>query len=775
MNSKALIILLFCLIWQTALAQNNCHCTLQGTIIAKETQQKIANANIYLKGTKWGTKSNSEGKYRFDNLCTGSYELICELSNYEKVSVQVFLKEENTQDFNMAEHDEHLQEVIVTGKKSESSSQMTARLSEEERSQRNGLNLGEMLKGISGVQSLQTGSTISKPVIHGMHSTRVIVLNQGVRQEGQQWGSEHAPEIDPFVSKNIQIIKGPAGLRYGGDAIGGIVLMEPNSLPDTSGIKGEIQNIYFTNGRQWVLSGSLEGGIANLKGWGWRVQGTIKDGGNIHSANYQLANTGVKEENFSTQIGYKSKNWGSEIFFSRFHNIIGIYSGSHIGNVGDLEAAIARNQPAKQFTPEQFTRLIDRPNQDITHDLIKWKSYYQLTSGASIRSTLAYQMDERFELDVLRAGKNVNNLRFQLNTLTTEFMFDETNTQKAWKGQFGLTTLHQGNITSGQTVEKPTISSSLLPNYFQSNYGIFAIEKYIKEKYELEVGFRYDAKFLETYRPIISYTDNIKKDSYVFDGISGSIGGKYHWSEFVENHLIIARAFRAPSPNELFSYGVHHGAGSFEIGDANLSGETSTNISLNTLYAKNHWDIEVGLYHNYIQNFVYLRPMINDGEPIYLRTVRGVFPGFEYQQIDASFQGIDGKISYQWNKNWSITHKTSIVRAFDQKNNQYLVNIPADRFEYQIRYQFNKSQQYISLGITDVLHQKRVEIASDYALPPAGYQLVELNWGLKYQKFDLGVRISNALNSAYRDYMNRFRYFTDDQGRNISVRVNYRI
>jgi iron complex outermembrane receptor protein len=158
-----------------------------------------------------------------------------------------------------------------------------------------------------------------------------------------------------------------------------------------------------------------------------------------------------------------------------------------------------------------------------------------------------------------------------------------------------------------------------------------------------------------------------------------------------------------------------------------------------------------------------------------LRTVRGVFPGFEYQQIDASFQGIDGKISYQWNKNWSITHKTSIVRAFDQKNNQYLVNIPADRFEYQIRYQFNKSQQYISLGITDVLRQKRVEIASDYALPPAGYQLVELNWGLKYQKFDLGVRISNALNSAYRDYMNRFRYFTDDQGRNISVRVNYRI
>lgn len=759
----------------TLFAQNKCDCTLRGTIVSEETKQKISNATIYLKGTKFGTKSDEKGFYQLNHICPGTYRLVCEISSFNKVEMTITLKEENLQNISLHEHEEHLQEVIVSGKKTESSSQMTGQLSEEERAQKNGLSLGEMIKGISGVQSLQTGSTISKPVIHGMHSSRVIILNQGVRQEGQQWGSEHAPEIDPFVSKNIQIIKGPAGLRYGGDAIGGIVLMEPNALADTAGIKGEIQNIYFTNGRQWVVSGSLEGGISNYKGWGWRIQGTIKDGGNIQSANYYLANTGVKEENFSGQLGYKTRNWGSELYYSRFHNIIGIYLGSHIGNVGDLEAAIEREIPSKIYTPSEFTRQIDRPNQDVFHDLLKIKNFYKLENGSAIRGTFAYQTDERFELDVLRAGKNVNNLRFQLDTFTGELLLDETNATKNWKGQLGLTFLNQGNITSGKSVMNPTISNSLLPNYYQTNWGFFGIERLVKEKYELEVGLRYDFKNLETHRTLISYSGFSKRENYHYKGFSGSIGTKYRWSNNFENHLIIARAFRAPSANELFSYGVHHGAGAFEIGDPFLKGETATNFSLNSIFNKNKLELEVGFYYNYLQNFIYLRPMVENGIPYYIQTVRGVFPGFEYQQINATFQGIDGKLTYQLNNHWSFTHKTSIIRAFDVKNNQYLVNIPADRFEYQIRFQFNQSRQYISAGLTDVAMQTRVEEGSDYVNPPKGYQLVELNWGLKVHQFDIGIRISNALNSAYRDYLNRFRYFTDDQGRNISLRINYRI
>jgi len=289
-------------------------------VSSKESKELIPGAYVYLKGTNKYAQSDSKGFFRISALCPGNYTLVCQMSSFDSIEIPISIKDEinHKENFSLSSHEEHLQEVIVSGKKSDTGAQLRGRLTKDERAERDGLGLGEMLKGISGVQSLQTGSTISKPVIHGMHSSRIIILNQGVRQEGQQWGSEHAPEIDPFVSKNIQVIKGPGGLRYGGDAIGGIVMMEPDALPDSAGIKAELQSIYFTNGRQGVLSGSIQGGIGQAKGWGWRLQGTLKDGGNIYTANYYLANTGVQEQNFSGALGYKHTKWSSDIFLAIF-------------------------------------------------------------------------------------------------------------------------------------------------------------------------------------------------------------------------------------------------------------------------------------------------------------------------------------------------------------------------------------------------------------------------------------------------------------------------
>jgi iron complex outermembrane receptor protein len=605
-----------------------------------------------------------------------------------------------------------------------------------------------------------------------MHSSRLIILNQGVRQEGQQWGSEHAPEIDPFVSKNIQVIKGPAGLRYGGDAIGGIILMDPNSLPDTSGILGEAQTIFFTNGRQFVTSGMLEGGIKNANGWGWRVQGTLKNGGNIKTANYYLANTGVEEQNFSTALGYKNHKIGTDVFISRFHTVVGIFSGSHIGNVNDLKFAIASDRPFEVYTPTDFTRDVERPNQDITHSLVKFKAYLNL-NNKTIRMNVAHQDNQRLEFDVMRLGKNINTLSFNLETLSSEILIDQSNSSKLWKGQFGLTFLTQGNRTSGSQVNLPTLTSSLLPNYYLSNLGIFALERYVNQKMELSMGLRLDTKDIEIHRPIQNYSTTIKRDLNNYIGLSGSVGLKYHWTQNFENHLIIARAFRAPSPNELFSNGVHHGAGAYEIGDPTLTGETAYNVSLNSLYRTEKLEIEIGLYNNIIHHFIYLKPLTDQGEPLFITTVRGSFPAFTYEQIDANFQGIDGQVSYNISDTWSLQQKTSIVRAYDELNHRYLVNIPPDRFEYLIRYQFKKHKQYVSLGMTQISMQKRVEMNADFSPPPKAYVLGQVHWGISINKFDFGASITNAFNQAYRDYLNRFRYFADDQGQNISLRATF--
>ena len=754
-------------------AQTNCHCSLKGFVATKEGKEKVPGAYVYIKGTNKTTISDAKGQFLLKDLCPGKYTLVCQMASFDPIETAIDLRDEQEEDFLLSTHDEHLQEVFVQGRKQEITSQLSSQLTQEERSQKDGLSLGEMLKGLTGVQSLQTGSSISKPVIHGLHSSRVIILNQGVRQEGQNWGSEHAPEIDPFVSKNIQVIKGPGGLRYGGDAIGGMVMLEPNALPDTSAIHGSFQSIYFSNGRQGVVSGLLEGGIPKHNGWGWRIQGTLKDGGNIQTANYYLSNTGVKEENISMALGYKSTHGGADLFVSRFHTVIGIYEGSHIGNLADLENSIARDRPLPAFTPAEFIRKIDRPNQDVWHDLAKIKGFYHLPTKATLRATAATQSDERWELDVLRAGKNINTLRFNLDTYSGELLYEETNTNKLWKGQFGITYLDQGNITSGNKVQAPTLTTSLLPNYSLRNSGIFAIERRVTEKWEFETGLRYDQKEIETHRPKANFSPNIIRNNHIYEGWSGSLGFKYHWDLVTESQITVSRAFRAPGANELFSNGVHHGAGAYEIGDPNLKGETALNVSFSTNYKPERWDIELGLYANNLHNFIYLRPEVMNGIAVYATTVRGVFPIFTYQQVDARFQGVDFQASYLLTPRLSIQQKTSLVRAYDTKNDQYLVGIPADRFEYIARYAFKKYNQYVSGGITQVSRQNRVEAKSDYAAPPEGYYLVNLNWGMAIKSFDFSLRVSNALNAAYRDYLNRFRYYADDQGRNISFKLAY--
>lgn len=775
MLKKTLLFFILSFSVTAIVGQTNCTNSISGTVLQRANREPIPGAIIYLKGTKFYAESTPNGAYAIKKVCPGTYTLVCEISGFNKVELPIEIKNNKTHLFELEENQQELQEVIVQGHHSEHTAQMNSVLSEEEKKEKSGLPLGELLKGLSGVQSLQTGSSISKPVIHGMHSSRVIILNQGVRQEGQQWGSEHAPEIDPFISKNIQVIKGPAGLRYGGDAIGGIVMMEPDPLPDTVKLAGEVQSVYFTNGRQWVGSGYLEGTIPSIQGLGWRVQGTIKNGGNIHTPAYYLANTGVREQNFSTNIGIKRNHWGSELFYSYFHTIIGIYAGSHIGNVGDLENAIARTRPASQFTPEDFTRVIDRPNQDVIHQMVKSKGYYKFSNDAYLRGNIAFQLNDRLELDVLRAGKNINTLIFNLGTLSGEILYDESSMGKLWKGQYGFTFQSQANLTSGNNIRTPTISNNLLPNYFASSLGIFGIKKMIKPTYDIEVGFRFDSRNIETHRVRVSNTRQFFSDEKNFLGASASIGGTYRWTKYFEQHLILAQAFRPPNPSELFSNGVHHGAASFEIGNPGLRGEKSSNISLNSIFNNEKVYVELGLYTNLITDFVYLRPLVNKGNPVYFVTVRGAFPGFAYEQIDARFSGLDSKINVKLSSKLSLQQKIDIVNAYDVRNKQFIVNIPPYRYDVSLRYSFNKDKQYAGIGFTRVDQQHRVDPLSDFLAPPAGYELLELNWGATFKQFDVGIRVSNALNNGYRDYMNRFRYYVDEQGRNVSFRILYKI
>ena len=774
---KAFIICIaITLISLASLAQKheNCDCVLRGTVRDKEKGEPIAGALVYLKGTNKATSTNANGVYLLRDICQGNYKLVCQLLGYQSVEVVVDLKKEHAEDFSLSDSDEHLQEVVVTGKKIESLSQVKNTLDDELLEQSRGQNLGETLKGISGVTTLQTGSSISKPVIHGLHSNRVLILNNGIRQEGQQWGSEHAPEIDPFVAKKLSVIKGASGLRYGSDAIAGVIMVEPDDLPDSAKVAGEINTVAFSNGRQGTLSGILQGGIWGVKGLSWRVQGTIKKGGNVSTATYNLANTGVEEQNFSLTAGYKKAKWSSEVYFSQFKNVIGIFQGSHIGNKQDLEAAIARDKPLDIYTPSDFSYTIDRPYQDITHNLLKIKNFYRNEKWGNLSFTLARQYDRRYEYDVLRVGRNVNTLRFLLETFTGELIWEHKPIFRKLTGSIGASGMYQENVSSGNTFDQPTLTSALIPNYQNRTVGLFAIERLSFDKLDIETGLRFDVRDLNVYRPNVSYSSSISKKPITNNGFSGNFGTNYRFSDLFSAKFNAGLAWRAATVNELYSYGVHHGTAAFEIGDSTLTPEKAYNLSLTFNYISTKVQAELNFYNNIINDFIYLKPSFTNGVPDYVLTVRGAFPAFNYQQVDALFQGIDFALNYQISNHFAYIGKYAIVRAKDTRNDEYMVNIPSDRLENTLKYEFGKHKSYVSLGNLFVARQNRVEQNADFSPPPPAYSLWNVQAGTHIKTFEIGLGVSNLFNVSYREYLNRFRYFTDDMGRNVNIRIRYR-
>lgn len=767
----------------------HCDCFIHGVVLDNASKQPIVGAVVFVKEQNKGTTTDVNGHYHIANLCQGTYTIIGRIVGYQDKTYTVKLVHEAEQEIKLSEGELHLANIDIKAEKIDNLTQTKNVLENAALDQTRGQSLGETLKQISGVTTLQTGSSISKPVIHGMHSNRVLIMNNGIRQEGQQWGSEHAPEIDPFVAKKITVLKGAAGVRYGSDAIAGVIMLEPEALPDSTKIGGEVNTVYFTNGNQIVTSGILEGGLRPKKAvtpqsFGYRMQGTFKRGGDISTPNYQLANTGVSEINFSIGANYKRRNWQSEIFFSQFNTQIGVFSGSHIGNVTDLIEAIKRGSPLSIYTPETFTYNIDRPYQDVQHNLLKLKSIHQL-QGGKLSLTLGRQYNYRKEVDILRGDKNLVQL-FQLTTYTGELLFEHKPLFKLLTGSIGVNANFQQNLTTG-TLREPRSSTVLIPNFQNLTGGVFLIERIVRNRWEVESGVRYDFRNLDVYRIPRGQQDVIENNKQN-ENFTGTFGLNFRPNSQWNFLFNLTSAWRAPTVNELYSDGVHHGAASYEKGDESLNAEVATNLSFTTNYITKLFQLELHVYNNYIRNFIFLFPT---GRPTL--TIRGAFPEFWYTQTNARFRGIDLSGNFQIQKHISLNSKLSFLQAQDITHAQPLIMIPPNRWENTLRYEWKKSG--ISLTNLYVAKQNRVptkvifseiptdeiifnQYGGDFAPPPPAYMLwsTAFTQQLKFNNrtgLDLSLTVSNLLNTAYRDYLNRFRYFADEIGRNFVIRAKY--
>lgn len=778
---------------------HDCTASLQGQIVSGQPNPtSLPGATVSIQSLQRGTVTDSTGHFRLDNLCPGTYTVAYQFVGFTTIIQQIQLPADSVRTIMLIADGVNLPGVDVTEHRSEARQllQTQTELSGVALDQTRGQSLGESLKNVAGLYSIQTGPGISKPVIHGLYSNRILVLNNGIRQEDQQWGSEHAPQIDQFVASRLTVIKGAASIRYGSDAIGGVILVEPKAMPNKPGVHGEINAVGATNGRMGVASAYLEGAVpvGRLLGlsraaFGWRVQGTLKQAGYARAPGYFLENTGFRERNFAGDLHYDhttsaNRHWGAEVYYSQFNNRIGLFRGAQVGSLNDLYAAISRPKPIVQ---PAFSYDLGRPYQNIQHQLIKGRAYYRSERFGELTLTVAQQQNIREEFDLLSFSRvETPELYLKLATQTADLIWEHPTKGDRfggiWSGSVGVNALTQGNVRR---------YLFLIPNYRANALGGFAIERYARNRWVFEGGIRYDIRTLKAYF-LDETTNAVYARSHQWDNANGSLGISYQVRPSLTLTTNLSTAWRAPNASDLYANGLHQSGVAYERGNPNLKPEQAYNSNLALAYSGKRLSAEIGLFNNLISNYIYLKP---DSVPVIRQ--RGAFPAYSYDQVQATFRGVDATVSYKLTQQLTFTSKTSLLWAYDKTNRNYLVLVPPNRMDNSLRYDFHEqtigatpgtvSGLYVQVSGLTVARQNRVPAVSsevvngtpvfrgDFASPPPGYFLLGAEVGLNVligkQPLSVILTGANLLNTAYRDYLNRFRYFADEPGRNVSLKV----
>ena len=280
MAIKKWLIILFCCVVIAAVTQAQqslCSLTIKGSIrLSDSAKSGLSSVTVYVQQIKKEVPVDSNGNFIIGNFCPGKFSIKISYVGYRSIDTSFIVQSNTKFGFLLNSQTQQLSSVTVTAQvlhKDEISITVRDTVGGLAMQETRGMSLGESLKSIAGVNSLQTGPNISKPVIHGVYSNRILIINNGVRQEGQTWGNDHAPEIDPFIATKYTVIKGPASIRYGSDAIGGVVLVDPKDMPKEPGIDGNINIVGMTNGHIGVASGMMEEAFGDkLTGLSWRFR-----------------------------------------------------------------------------------------------------------------------------------------------------------------------------------------------------------------------------------------------------------------------------------------------------------------------------------------------------------------------------------------------------------------------------------------------------------------------------------------------------------------------
>lgn len=628
---------------------------------------------------------------------------------------------------------------------------------------RRGQTLGETIKQLPGVAVIQLGPSIAKPVIRGLNSQRVVVLNAGLRQEDQQWGTEHAPNLDSFDADAVTVVRGAGTVLYGADALGGVVRVDHAVVPDTGAIRGDIALNAFSNSRQGAVSVAVQGGglrVPLIGRTGYRLRVSSRVAGNGAAPDYYLSNTGFRELNGSATLGIQ-RDWGrSELLVSHFGTELGVLRQAHAGNFDDLQRAMTTPP-----SDSAFSYGIGRPNQQVSHTTLRWRTTRDLADMSQLELVYGFQFNDRREFDNHGPLRFRNEPAFHLRLFTNSL--DVRWKHAPWRGLVGTVGV-SGVVQGNQTLGK----GFLIPGFDLQQGAVYAQEEWGRGRWSLSSGARVDVISQTT----IAYADagiNSPAGTRTWNGVAGSLGAAYRIAEGWDATLRLARAWRPPTVNERYAQGVHHGTAQYELGQATLAAERSMGVEAGVRFAGSRGSFDVAAFRNVIDDFIYLSPR----EPVL--TLRGAFPAYGYAQSNALMRGVELAGAWYVTDWFTLQGNATVLRGTDRDRAQPLYDMPADRALVQARVNGQGARLgawHIGLGSQLVRQQDGVPAGTVYTLPTDGYALLQADIGTSGllvlgRPIDLSLSVSNALDTRYRDYLSRYRLFVDDAARDIVLRV----
>ena len=663
---------------------------------------------------------------------------------------------------------QQLKEIVVTGERRQASvNSVSEKISSNVIDRSMGKSLASLLEHVSGVSSIQTGTTVAKPVINGMYGNRILIVNNGARQTGQQWGADHAPEIDQNSSSSIEVIKGAESVRYGSEALGGIIVMEQKRLPyGQEQTTGHVRALYGSNGLRYSAVAQAEGTLPLCRDIAWRLQGTYSNSGDQKTAHYLLNNTGYREHDLSATLGYSHQRLRLEGFYSMYNLKLGVMLSAQMGSEDLLKERIALGRPIEI---DPYTRHITYPFQHVVHHTAIGKVYFDGGQYGNFFWQTAFQADDRKENRMRRMNhSDIPAVSMDLTSFQNQLKW--TLGRDRWNTEAGASYLHIRNKNQAGTGVVP-----LIPNYTEYDLGIYGIQKYRHGTWDAEAGVRFDNQ--QTRAAGYDYTGKRYGGHHNFSNFSYNLGANYRPSEHWKFTSNLGLAWRAPHVYELYSNGNELGSGMFVVGDSTMHSEQSTKWITSVVYRSTFADVRLDGYLQWINGYIYDEPSHQ-----YITIISGAYPLFRYKQTDAFFRGVDLDMRIRPVAHIEYHLLSGLIWANEQKTHNYLPFIPSARIDHDVTWSglhLGGINAWAQLKHRFVFKQRRFNPDSDLIdFTPASYGLWGFELGADWKvsatnKLRVLVAADNLLNKEYKEYTNRSRYYAHDMGRDIRCSIGW--